>query len=252
MIALLVNGARLRAAVDLRKDGLVEVDTADLHFAGFAGLGNTLNRTDGVKVGGGEDGVDIGMLQQVGLNGLGHGSHVAFGGCRQRKGIGLAARLGDAFAEALAISFDVGRTRQRVDANAALAASLAEVVTTGNTSLVVDCTDIVHRSETVCRLDTAGVVDNKRDAGCFNGFERRIHGVRHPVGGHYGVGLLVDRLTDEFGSINTKIVVVLGAEPDDLAALCRDDLAGIFGTALHDRPERIVRLAADHEDICSV
>jgi hypothetical protein len=85
-----------------------------------------------------------------------------------------------------------------------------------------------------------------------NGLEGRVHCGRHPVRSDDGVGLLVDRLTDQLRGVNAKIVVVLRPEPDDLAALSLDDLAGVFSAALDDRPERIVRFAADDEDLGAV
>ena len=192
------------------------------------------------------------MLQQIGPHRLRDGGHVAFRGGRQRQNVGLAAGRGDAVLEAAAVVFDVGGARQGVDADAVLAAVLADVFASGDAGLVVDRADIVQRAETIGGLDAAGVVDDERNAGVLDGLERRILGCRDPVGGDDGVGMLGDRLADQFGRIRSEVVVVLGREPGDRAALRLGDDAGVFRAALDDRPERIVWLAADDEDLGAV
>ena len=58
-----------------------------------------------------------------------------------------------------------------------------------------------------------------------------------------------NRLTDQFRSINAEVVIILGAEPRYRTTLGFHNLASVFCTALHDAPEWIVGLAADHKNL---
>ena len=184
-------------------------------------------------------------------DGLCDGGDVALRRGGQRQDGCRATRAGHAFDKTVAIVLDVGGTGQRVDADAAFLAGLAQVFATRDTGLVIDRADIVHRAQTVGRLDAAGVVDDQRNARVNDGLEGGVHRLGYPVGANDGGRTLVDGLTDQFRRIDAKVVIVLRAEPGDRAALSGHDQTGILGALLHDRPERIIGLAADDENLCA-
>lgn len=103
--------------------------------------------------------------------------------------------------------------------------------------LVVVAADVIHRADPVRGLETTGIVDDQGNVGVDDRFKCGVHRLRHPVRSDDGVSALLDRLTDQLRGVHAKIVVVLRTEPGHRTALRLGDDPGIFGAALHDRPE---------------
>ena len=125
----------------------------------------------------------------------------------------------------------------------------AEIVAAAETGRVFFVADIVHGAEPLGRIHAAGIVDDERHACGDDLLEGVVHGLRHPVGADDGARLLAERGADQLGGVGAEIVVVLRTEPGHRAARQLGDLAGIVGALLDLRPERVVRLAADDEDL---
>ncbi len=125
----------------------------------------------------------------------------------------------------------------------------AEIFAAAETGRVFLVADIVHGAEPLGCIHAAGIVDDERHARGDDFLEGVIHGLGHPVRADDGARLLAERGADQLGGIRAEIVVVLRTEPGHRAAGQFGDLAGVVGALLDLRPERVVGLAADDEDL---
>src|SRR5690606_10998933 len=129
---------------------------------------------------------------------------------------------------------DVGCAGQRVDADTVVLPGFSEIGSRRLAGLVIVRPDVVHRAQTIGRVDAAGIVDDERNTSRDDGLKGRVHRLGNPVRADDRVSALVDGLTDKFGRVHAEIVVALRPEPRDRAALRLGDYASILGAALDD------------------
>ena len=248
-IGLLVDRKQLRAALDTLETRLVHVERAELRLALNAGLANRSGGAVGVAGADCDHAIHTGVLLQSGLDRLCNRSRVAKAGRRQRQLARFAAILADSVSDALATGLGVRGARQGVDAEYILGAMPAIIFAAAEARRIFFVADKVHGAEPFGRIHAAGVVDDQRHTGGDDFLEGVVHGFGNPVRTDDGVGMLAQRGADELCRIRAQIVVVLRAEPGHRAARRLGDQACVVGALFDLRPERVIRLTADDENL---
>ena len=159
---------------------------------------------------------------------------------------------GHAIDDALAARLEVRRARNGIDAEDLRRAVLGDVLAAGLAGEIFVAADVVERAERLGLLVAAGVEDDHRNAGVDRGLDRLVLRFGNPVRHRDRRRALAHGGANEVRRVRPEVVVGLRLQVGRGTAVRLHDERSVVEALLDDRPERIVGLAADDEDLGAI